>query len=170
VALARNAYTIFIYTGYNRSAAREKEILMSTFRELLSSKTTLKADARKLAIDELEKLIKALNEVLEAEKAKAAKKEGAAREANIRKINKLLAETGLDPEDLKKNKAGKRKAGAKAVGKAGKRTKVKPKYRLVIDGKEHLWSGRGRAPRVFQAYFDAGNSKESCLIEPAGQG
>ncbi|MEQ8262621.1 H-NS histone family protein [Pseudohaliea sp.] len=142
---------------------------MSTFRDLLSSKTTLKADARKLAIDELEKLIKALNEVLAAEKAKAAKKEEAAREANIRKINKLLAETGLDPEDLKKRKAGKRKAATKARGKAGKRAKVKPKYRLVVDGKEHLWSGRGRAPKVFQAHFDAGNSKESCLIESAGK-
>ncbi|HKK23387.1 MAG TPA: H-NS histone family protein [Pseudohaliea sp.] len=140
---------------------------MSTFRDLLTSKTKLKADARKLAIDELEKLIKALNEVLAAEKAKAAKREEAARVANIRKINKLLAETGLDPEDLKKTKAGKRKAAAK--GKAGKRAKVKPKYRLVVDGKEHLWSGRGRAPKVFQAHFDAGNSKESCLITPAGK-
>ncbi len=142
---------------------------MSTFRDLLSSKTTLKADARKLAIDELEKLIKALNEVLAAEKAKAAKKEEAAREANIRKINKLLAETGLDPEDLKNRKASKHKADPKARGKAGKRAKVKPKYRLVVDGKEHLWSGRGRAPKAFQAHFDAGNSKESCLIEPAGK-
>ena len=142
---------------------------MSTFRDLLTSKTMLKADARKLAIDELEKLIKALNEVLAAEKAKAAKKEEAAREANIRKINKLLAETGLDPEDLKKKKAGKRKTATKARGKAGKRAKVKPKHRLVVDGKEHLWSGRGRAPKVFQAHFDAGNSKESCLIESAGK-
>ncbi|KGE02824.1 DNA-binding protein H-NS [Pseudohaliea rubra DSM 19751] len=142
---------------------------MSTFRELLSSKTKLKADARKLAISELEKLIKALNEVLAAEKTKAAKKEEAARAANIRKINQLLAETGLDPEDLKKQKAGKGKAAARTKAKAkGKRAKVKPKYRLVVDGKEHLWSGRGRAPRVFQAHLDAGNTKESCLIEPAG--
>ena len=90
---------------------------MSTFRDLLTSKTMLKADARKLAIDELEKLIKALNEVLAAEKAKAAKKEEAAREANIRKINKLLAETGLDPEDLKKKKAGKK--GNRTSGLSG---------------------------------------------------
>ena len=139
---------------------------MSMLRELLSSKTKLKADARKLATAELEKLIKALNEVLAAEKAKAVKKEEAARAANIRKINQLLAETGLDPEDLKKQKAGKRKAAARAKGK---RAKVKPKYRLVVEGIEHLWSGRGRAPKVFQAHFDAGNTKESCLIEAAGQ-
>lgn len=139
---------------------------MSTFREMLSSKTSLKADARKLAIDELEKLIKALNEVLAAEKAKAAKKEEAAREANIRKINQLLDETGLDPEDLKKTKArGKKKARARSSGKKAGRAKVPPKYRLVVDGEEYLWSGRGRPPKAFQAYFDAGNSKESCRID-----
>jgi DNA-binding protein H-NS len=141
---------------------------MSTFREMLRSKTSLKADARKLAIDELEKLIKALNEVLQAEKAKAVKKEEAAREANIRKINKLLNDTGLDPADLKKARAGRKgKAKAKSKRKSGKRPAVKPKYRLVVDGQEYLWSGRGRPPKVFKAHFDAGNSKEECLIETA---
>jgi DNA-binding protein H-NS len=146
---------------------------MSTFKDLLSSRTRLKADARKLAVDELEKLIKALNEVLAAEKAKAEKKEAAAREANIRKINELLEESGLNADDLKK--AGRRKARAKtkakakaktkAKRKAGKRATVEPKYRLKVDGKEHLWSGRGRPPRVFADYFAAGHSKDSCLID-----
>ncbi|WP_350145113.1 H-NS family nucleoid-associated regulatory protein [Haliea sp.] len=51
-----------------------------------------------------------------------------------------------------------------AAKKVGKRPTIPPRYRLEIDGQEHLWSGRGRTPKVFQAYFDAGNSRESCEI------
>jgi DNA-binding protein H-NS len=86
-----------------------------------------------------------------------------------------LAESGLEPNDLKtaaakpKGKAKpKNKAAAKgklaAAKKAGKRATVPPRYRLELGGQEHLWSGRGRTPKVFQAYFDAGNSRESCEI------
>lgn len=135
----------------------------SALQEFAKSKTRAKAEARKLPFAELEKLIKSLNEALEAEKAKEEKKLEQERLATIDKINNLLADTGLKPEDLKKTKKTRRKAkGAKAGRKMGK---VPPRYRLVIDGKEHLWSGRGRTPRVFQEYFDAGNSRESCEIQ-----
>lgn len=109
-------------------------------------------------------------------------------------MNALLAENGLQPNDLKKpavkpkDKAKAKvntkakantkaktktpkaasKAAAKgkpaATKKAGKRSTVPPRYRLELDGQEHLWSGRGRTPKVFQAYFNAGNSRESCEI------
>jgi DNA-binding protein H-NS len=46
-----------------------------------------------------------------------------------------------------------------------KKRKVAPKYRLVVDGQEYLWSGRGRAPKVFKDYMDSGKSKESCAIK-----
>jgi DNA-binding protein H-NS len=36
---------------------------------------------------------------------------------------------------------------------------------IVADGEMHQWTGRGRTPKVFQAYFDKGGSKESCLIK-----
>ncbi|GAB3313775.1 H-NS histone family protein [Haliea atlantica] len=135
----------------------------SALQEFAKSKTRAKAEARKLPFAELEKLIKSLNEALEAEKAKEEKKLEQERLATIDKINNLLADTGLKPEDLKKTKKTRGKAkGAKAGRKMGK---VPPRYRLVIDGKEHLWSGRGRTPRVFQEYFDAGNSRESCEIQ-----
>ena len=54
------------------------------------------------------------------------------------------------------------KSKAKAVSKP--RASVAPKYRLVVNGEEYLWTGRGRTPKVFQEYFDAGNSRESCEI------
>lgn len=133
----------------------------SALEEFAKSKTRAKAEARRLPFADLEKLIASLNEALTAEKAKEEKRLERERINSIEKINSLLAESGLKPEDLKKKT--KTRANRK-TGKTTKRSKVPPRYRLVIDGKEHLWSGRGRTPRVFQAYFDAGNSRESCEI------
>lgn len=127
------------------------------------SKVKAKAEARRLSQEELEKLIASLNEALKAEKEKTKKKQEKDRVATIRKVNDLLAESGLKPEDLKKNASTARKR--KATGKSRKIGEVPAKYRLVIDGKKHEWTGRGRTPKVFQAYFDAGNSRESCAIK-----
>lgn len=135
----------------------------SVFSAYAKSKTKTSAEARRLSVPELEKLISHLNSALTAEKVKLEKKEAQDRLTTIQKVNDLLAESGLKPEDLKK---APRKASAKksAPGKRGKKTKVLPRYRLEIDGNEYLWSGRGRTPRVFKEYFDAGNSRESCEI------
>jgi|TARA_R110001599_G_scaffold1478_7_gene7380 DNA-binding protein H-NS len=127
------------------------------------SKVKAKAEARRLSQEELEKLIASLNEALKAEKEKTKKKQEKDRVATIRKVNDLLAESGLKPEDLKKNASAARKR--KATAKSRKTGTVPAKYRLVIDGKKHEWTGRGRTPKVFQAYFDAGNSRESCAIK-----
>ena len=67
------------------------------------SKVKAKAEARRLSQEELEKLIASLNEALKAEKEKTKKKQEQDRVATIRKVNDLLAESGLKPEDLKKN-------------------------------------------------------------------
>ena len=135
----------------------------SVFSVYAKSKTKTSAEARRLSLAELEKLIANLTATLAAEKEKLKKKEAQDRLATIQKVNDLLAESGLKPEDLKK---APRKASAKrtATTKRGKKAKVPPRYRLEIDGKEYLWSGRGRTPRIFQEYFDAGNSRESCEI------
>jgi DNA-binding protein H-NS len=135
----------------------------SVFSVYAKSRTKTSAEARRLAVPELEKLIGHLQATLAAEKVKLEKKEAQDRLATIQKVNDLLAESGLKPEDLKK---APRKASAKksAAGKRGKKAKVLPRYRLAIDGNEYLWSGRGRTPKVFQEYFDAGNSRESCEI------
>ena len=135
----------------------------SAFEEFAKSKTKAKAEARKLDISDLKKLVISLSEALDAEQKKQKEKEEKDRLAKIAKINEMLAENGLKPEDLKKAGSGKR--GRKPGPKAGaKRGPVPTKYRLVVDGKTHEWTGRGRTPKVFQAYFDAGNSRESVEI------
>ncbi len=46
------------------------------------------------------------------------------------------------------------------------RKKVEPKYQVTDEnGELHQWSGRGRTPAVFKAFFESGNTKEDCLIK-----
>lgn len=170
----------------------------SALAPFVKSTTMARAEARRLPIGDLEKLVASLGKTLAAEKTKLEKKQSQERSATIKKVNALMAESGLQPNDLKKTTVkpkGKAKGKAKAkvstkakaktktktktpkaaskaaakgkpaaAKKAGKRATVPPRYRLELDGQEYLWSGRGRTPKVFQAYFDAGNSRESCEI------
>ena len=138
----------------------------SLLHPLAKSRLKARAAAKGLDIAELEKVIGNLNSVLDAEKKKEAQKAESQKLAHIAKIKAMMDESGLAPEDLEPAGRGRRK-GAKTTRKAKKtaaKRPVLPKYRLVVDGEEHLWSGRGRPPRVFKDYMDAGNSKESCAI------
>ena len=49
----------------------------------------------------------------------------------------LLKEKGLTLEDLQD-------------GASDKRTKVKPKYRMELNGETIEWTGRGRRPKAFE--------------------
>ena len=138
---------------------------MPTLSSIAKSKVKLRAAVKGLEIEVLEKLISNLSSILESEREKQKTKEAVAKKAKIAKIKAMMAESGLSPEDLK----GGGKRGRPAKGTAKKATKrakrkVAPKYRLVVKGTEHLWSGRGRPPKAFKDYMDAGNSKESCAI------
>ncbi len=133
---------------------------MSVLDELARSRVKAKAAANKLEISVLKKLIESLNIALEAQVKRAKEKAEREKQDKIRKINQLLAESGLSLADLQKP-APKRRRRRTKQRRVGKRRKVAPKYRLVIDGKEHLWSGRGRAPLVFADYFTQGGSRES---------
>jgi DNA-binding protein H-NS len=127
---------------------------------LAKSKLKARSAAKGLSVTELEKVVANLSGVLKQEKEKEVVRAEAAKKAKIAKIKALMDESGLKPDDLKGargKKRGRRKAAAKGA-------KVPPKYRLVVDGEEHLWTGRGRPPKVFKDYMDAGNTKESCAI------
>ena len=123
------------------------------------AKLKLRSAAKGLSVEELDKLIAGLSTVRDNVKQKGEEKAEAARRKQIAKIRALMDEAGLDPKDLKATKPKRRRQKAKT-----RRATVKPKYRLMIKGVEHTWSGRGRPPKVFKDYFDKGNSKESCAI------
>jgi DNA-binding protein H-NS len=128
---------------------------------LVKSKVKARAAVKSLSVAELEKLISHLTAILKSEKEKEKSKADAAKKAQIAKIKALMEESGLKPSDIQAS-AGRR--GGKKKRVVAKR-KAAPKYRLVVDGQEHLWSGRGRPPKVFKAYMDSGKSKESCAIK-----
>ena len=129
--------------------------------ELAKSKTKLRAAARGLSSEQLRKLIGNLQEILRSVEEKEAAKLKAAKRAKIGKIRALMAESGISAEDLAS--FGKRGRPSNKPRRKTK-SKVAPKYRLVVDGAEYLWTGRGRPPKVFKEYLDAGNSKDSCAI------
>ena len=133
---------------------------MSALEELARSRVKAKAAANKLEISVLRKLIESLNVALKAKEKSAKEKAERDKQNNIKRINRLLAESGLSIADLQPPAPRHRRRRTKKR-RGGKRGKVAPKYRLVVDGVEHLWSGRGRAPRVFAEYFSQGNSRES---------
>jgi DNA-binding protein H-NS len=136
----------------------------SSLLPMVRSKLKVRAAVKGLSVEDIEKLIGNLKSVLNDEVKKEAARIESQKKAKIAKIKALMAESGLDPDDLVK--ATRRGAkGAKGGKKAAKtRKKAAPKYRLVVDGAEHLWSGRGRPPKVFKDYMDSGKSKESCAL------
>lgn len=137
---------------------------MSALQELARSRTKAKAAAKKLDIAALKKLIESLTIALQAEEKRLKDKAEREKQSKIRKINQLLAESGLSVADLQKAAPARGRRKTRTRRRVTTRRKVPPKYRLVVDGAEHLWSGRGRAPRVFADHFAAGNSRESVEI------
>ena len=131
---------------------------MSLLLELAGNKAKARAAAKELTIEQLENILAGFSnalEILKAEQAENAKKV-AEKARKAEELAKLIAQSGLTLEEIADHSASK---------VATPKTKnVEPKYRLLIDGEEHFWTGRGRTPKVFQVYFDAGNSRESCVI------
>ncbi|MCV6587947.1 MAG: H-NS histone family protein [Marinobacterium sp.] len=128
---------------------------MSEFIKTLTRKNSLRKHCQELAVSELKKTLDDLREIIEEKQAleEVERKAQAERLDKIKSIRKTMEAAGLDVSDL---------MGSVDVGS---RKKVAPKYRLKDEnGKTHEWSGRGRTPLVFQKFFEAGNSREDCLI------
>lgn len=127
---------------------------------MVSSKLKAKAAMKGLSVNDIERLIANFKNVLETELKKETLRDEAQKKSKIAKIKALMEESGLNAKDLEKvTGRGRRKKVAKKT-----RKKAAPKYRLMLSGAEHLWSGRGRPPTVFKDYMASGKSKESCAI------
>lgn len=134
---------------------------MSLLEELAGNKAKARAAAKELTIAQLENLIEGLNNALvkmqEDEQARQAEEQ--AKAAQAAEIAKLIEQSGLTLEEIASL------SGGVARSSATKGKTVKPKYRIEWNGETHEWSGRGRTPKVFQAYFDAGNTREDAEIK-----
>ncbi|BFM49674.1 H-NS histone family protein [Marinomonas sp. THO17] len=132
---------------------------MSLLLELAGNKAKARAAAKELSVAQLENLIAGLTNALEKAKEEEAARaaQEAEKSARAEEIANLIAKSGLTMEEVAKLTSTK-------VG-ATKGKTVEPKYRLTVNGEVYEWTGRGRTPKVFQEYFDAGNSRESVEIK-----
>ena len=132
---------------------------MSLLVELAGNKAKARAAGKELSVAQLENLIAGFTNALEKAKEEEAarEEEQALKSARAEEIANLIAKSGLTMEEIALLTTPK--AGA-TKGKT-----VEPKYRLVVAGETHEWTGRGRTPKVFQEYFDAGNSRDSVEIK-----
>ncbi|QKI89078.1 H-NS family nucleoid-associated regulatory protein [Thiomicrorhabdus xiamenensis] len=132
------------------------------FVKIALHRKRLRAAIKSLGLNDLQKLASDINELL-AEREQEIEQQKAEQQQKLAKIEEmksLLNAQGLSIEDLMDMDTVET-----TTKKPATRT-VEPKYRILDEnGQEHLWTGRGRAPKVFQKYFDQGNSKESCLIK-----
>lgn len=129
---------------------------MTDFVKQLTRKNSLKKQCQALAAADIEKAIADLTEILD-EKLQQEEAQATAereRQEKIDAIKQSMQDAGIDLDDLM------------GLIDAPVKKKVEPKYQVTDDnGEVHQWSGRGRTPVAFQAYFAKGFNKEDCLIK-----
>ena len=138
---------------------------MNIFDEILhrlSSKTRIRSLFKDVHVEDLERIISRMNDVLE-EKQEARQKEEAKRQEKldqIESIKKLMAESGVSMDDL----------GGLEID-APKRRRNVQKYNFEYQtetGDTVQWQGAttGRLPRDFQAYLErTGKKRLECALE-----
>ena len=138
---------------------------MNVFEEIqhrLSSKTRIRSLFKDVHVDDLERIIKRMNEVL-GEKVEARSKDEEKRKAkldNIEAIKQIMAEKGVSMDDLDALELA-----------APKRKRNVQKFTFEYEteaGDKVQWDGSttGRLPRDFQAYLErSGKKRLDCVVE-----
>lgn len=133
---------------------------MSDVLNVLTRKTSLRKACKEISLNDMEKLAESLSALIEErkEEEKAVAAEQQEKLAKLEAIKAEMLNAGIDISDLL--------ATMDSSSAPKKKSTVKPKYQVTdAEGNVHLWTGRGRTPKPFQAYFDKGHSKEDCLIK-----
>ncbi len=127
----------------------------------LSSKTRMRGLFRDVHIEDLERIVSRLQDVLEEKReAVSAEKEKLQEKKNsIDAIRKLMEERGVSLEDFGQTLPGEKK----------KRNIKRFLFEYQdSDGSVHQWEGSltGRAPKIFQDYLQrSGKERSDCIIE-----
>ena len=132
---------------------------MSEFINIVRHKNRLRAACKSLSIDQLQTIIEQLTEFIakRREKEAAAQAELAKQAAKKQEIVNAILAAGLSLDDFMSFENSDK---AKSTRKP-----VPPQYRITDkQGKIHEWTGRGRTPKAFQAYFDQGGTRDDCRI------
>ena len=132
---------------------------MDDFLRIIFHARRFKAAVKDISIDQLEEIKVKLQKIIDDRIAEveAAKIEDAEKVKKIRKYRELLAEEGIDPEEL---------LDVPLEQKQRKKTPAKPKYEVWSEEGKHItWTGQGRMPNVFKSRIEAGETLETFLID-----
>ena len=132
---------------------------MSEFIDIVRNKNRLRAACKELSIEQMQTIADNLSSFIaqraeeQADAAAAIAEQAAKKEEILAAINAAgLSLTDFVTDDAQPKIKKPRKP-------------VVAQYRINdAQGSIHEWSGRGRTPKAFQAYFDKGGSKETCRI------
>ena len=141
---------------------------MTDFFKTLLNIRSLRVALRDMAVDQVCEAKEKFDLVF-AELQEAAEQERAAQEEHNQKLaefSKLLAEAGIDPNELVDDRQA-----AWTEGKAKVKTKTKSKreprpakYWFMQDGIEATWTGQGRMPKALAEQVKAGKALEDFLL------
>ena len=132
---------------------------MSELHKVLTHARRLNSATKELSVSELEGIKDKLEKIIEQRivAEEKARKKDAAKIEKIERYKKILAEDGINPEDLITEGIEK---------PVKKRAPRPPKYAITTDdGKEITWTGQGRMPNAFKAKVDKGVSIDTFLIK-----
>jgi DNA-binding protein H-NS len=119
---------------------------MSDFIKTLLRKNSLRKQCQSVGVDEIEKVIADLTDILEERRAEEAAllEQNRAKLEAIEAIQQKMREAGIALEEL----TGITSSAPKS------RKEVKAKYKITdASGQTHEWTGRGRTPTVFADYM-----------------
>ena len=134
---------------------------MSDALKSLNNIRVLRAQAREMALADLEEMLEKLTVVVSErrEESEAAEAAGREKAEKLAKYREMLLSDGIDPNDLLS-------ASEQASGKVRAKRAPRPaKYKYTDEnGEEKQWTGQGRTPAVIKAALDAGKSIDDFLI------
>lgn len=135
---------------------------MSESLKILNNIRTLRAQARECTLETLEEMLEKLQVVVDERRKEeeAIHAANAERESKLQRFLEMLAQEGIDPNDLVSGAATK-----PAKSSSSKRPARPAKYKYIdIDGSEKTWTGQGRTPLPIKNAIDAGKSLDDFLI------
>lgn len=134
---------------------------MSDALKSLNNIRVLRAQAREMALTDLEEMLEKLTVVVSErrEESEAAEAAGREKAEKLAKYREMLLSDGIDPNELF---SSAEQAGGKVRAKRAPRP---AKYKYTDEnGEEKQWTGQGRTPAVIKAALDAGKTIDDFLI------
>ncbi|EKD1483490.1 H-NS histone family protein [Vibrio alginolyticus] len=140
-----------------------KELTNEQLQALLQS-PDLAEKLASLGGDAVQAFTKAATEAVQVQKEKQEAERKQKVEDLIDSIERDLEEESISKEEFalaiaarfKVSVAARTRSTKSSNNKERKNAPTRPQYRIVLDGEEHVWSGKGRSPEAFKAAKENG--------------